>query len=213
MTSRCMLSLIVSVALFGCGDDGGSADATNAANDATATGDAASSAADATSGSADAMAIDGGNFTLTSSVMTDGGDFPVMYTCAGTNVSPPLAWTGAPAGTMAYALVFLDTNNGLIHSVMWDIPSATMSLPENVEKVYEPSVPAGAKQTRAYSPSTRGYLGPCPGKPHLYRFTLHAVDVATLPGLGMSTTRMEANSAIEAASIATATLEATYDPG
>src|SRR5205085_5460017 len=31
---------------------------------------------------------------LTSTALTEGGVVPTMYSCNGTNVSPPLAWTG-----------------------------------------------------------------------------------------------------------------------
>mgnify|MGYP006150371571 CR=1 FL=1 len=48
----------------------------------------------------------------------------------------------------AYAIVFVDTDNGLTHSAIYDIPADTTSLPENVENAYEPSDVPGAKQPR-----------------------------------------------------------------
>jgi phosphatidylethanolamine-binding protein (PEBP) family uncharacterized protein len=44
-------------------------------------------------------------FVVTSPVMTDGGTLPVRFTCDGTATTPPLAWSGAPAGTVGYAIV------------------------------------------------------------------------------------------------------------
>lgn len=199
--------------LAACGDDGGGDEVDAASSQA----DATASTADASGGSADAAAVDSAAsaMTLTSSAITNGGAFPLTYACTahgGSDISPPLSWTGAPAGTMAYALVFLDTSNSLTHAAMWDIPVATTSLPEDVEKVYEPSEVAGAKQARAWHGQWNGYAGPCPGKPHLYRFTIHAVNVATLAGLNQSSSAGAAASAIEAASLGSATLEATFDP-
>ena len=44
-------------------------------------------------------------FTLTSTAFTDGAAIPVKHTCDGVDVSPPLAWSGAPAGTRSFALI------------------------------------------------------------------------------------------------------------
>ena len=44
-------------------------------------------------------------FVVTSLVMTDGGTLPVRFTRDGTATTPPLAWSGAPAGTVGYAVV------------------------------------------------------------------------------------------------------------
>ena len=47
-------------------------------------------------------------FELTSEAFEDGGTIPVRYTCDGENVSPPLAWSGAPEGTKSFALFVED---------------------------------------------------------------------------------------------------------
>ncbi|MFL5271304.1 MAG: YbhB/YbcL family Raf kinase inhibitor-like protein, partial [Anaeromyxobacteraceae bacterium] len=47
-------------------------------------------------------------FSLTSSAFHNGGDIPSVYTCEGKDTSPPLAWSGAPAGTKSLALVVDD---------------------------------------------------------------------------------------------------------
>lgn len=199
--------LLSSVAACGGDDDGGGA------IDAPGTTDAA---AGDDGGGTDA-AIDGSTdgpsaaLALTSTAITEGGVIPDMYSCQGTNVSPPLAWTGGPAAA-GYAIVFTDMSNGLVHSAIWDIPAATTSLPEDVMKVYMPAVPAGARQPTAYDNQTRGYLGPCPGSMHTYQFALYAVDANPLPGLGMTSTRAQVRTAILAHDTATATLTATFTP-
>lgn len=167
----------------------------------------------------DGAAIDSGTaidaapmaLSLMSTAITEGGTIADMYSCQGTNVSPPLAWTGGatPAG---WAIVFTDMNNGLVHSAIWDIPASATSLPENVMKAYMPTTPAGAKQPLAYDNQTRGYLGPCPNTMHTYQFALYAVDANPLPGLGMTSTRAQVRTAILAHDTATATLTATFTP-
>jgi Raf kinase inhibitor-like YbhB/YbcL family protein len=141
---------------------------------------------DASSDAAGDVPSDGAAaMVVTSTGFTEGSMIPADFTCAGANVSPPLAWSPGPPGTQSYALVFTDrSGTPLIHTIMFDIPAATMSLPMNVEKVANPTTPAGAKQVTAYDSKTYGYLGPCPsGVLHNYEFAIHALDVATLPGV------------------------------
>src|SRR3989304_4714918 len=51
---------------------------------------------------------DAAAFSLTSEAFKNGETIPTRYTCDGENVSPPLAWDGAPAETNAYALIMDD---------------------------------------------------------------------------------------------------------
>jgi phosphatidylethanolamine-binding protein (PEBP) family uncharacterized protein len=196
--------------LVACGSD--SADPIDAADtDGTPSDGSVDAPADA---SGDGPAIDApAAFTLTSTVITEGGVIPDMYSCQGTNVSPPLTWTGGPAAP-GYALVFTDvtTSPGFLHSIIWDIPGGTVALPENVQKVYMPPVPAGSKQPLGYNNTTRGYLGPCPNSMHSYAYALHAVDVYPLPSLSMTSARDVVEDAILAHSTARATLTATFTP-
>ena len=58
------------------------------------------------------------SMTITSSAFEDGGSIPGRYTCDADDVSPPLAWSGAPAGTAAFALIVDDPDaRGWIHWV------------------------------------------------------------------------------------------------
>jgi phosphatidylethanolamine-binding protein (PEBP) family uncharacterized protein len=48
---------------------------------------------------------------ITSSAFTDGGKIPLPYVmpgAGGKNVSVPLSWSGAPAGTQSFALAMVD---------------------------------------------------------------------------------------------------------
>lgn len=150
-------------------------------------------------------------FELTSTAYEEGGMIPVMYSCDGANVSPPLAWTEGPAGTMSYAIIFRDLSNGLGHAAIFDIPAATLSLPEDVEREYAPADVPGAAQCDAYD-NDPGYAGPCPGSPHTYEFTIYAVPAASLGLDEMSVDVDDVEDAAMVGALATATLSATYTP-
>jgi len=155
---------------------------------------------EADAGSVDAGPIDAGQPDagapmLTSTAFLDGGTIAPRHTCAGMNLSVPLAWTAFPAA-QSYAVTLTDTNNNLLHWILWDLSPATLSLPEGVPNVALPASPAGAKQTLSYDGATYGYLGPCPPAPHVYRFDLFALDVATLPGVTTASTRAQVKAAM-----------------
>lgn len=191
------LACLVAVAAAGC--DGGSSGGTAGSGGTGGSGGMTSSGG--TGGSGGAMTGGGGmtstggsggtggmsaGMTLTVVDVAEGGMIPVEYTCAGKNISPQLDWTPGPAGTLSYAVVFEDETNGLIHSAIFDIPAAATGLPVNVEKTKSPANVSGAQQALAYDQQTYGYLGPCPGGTlHTYRFTVYALDVATLPIAGI----------------------------
>jgi Raf kinase inhibitor-like YbhB/YbcL family protein len=149
-------------------------------------------------GSSDATgAVEAGPFTITSTAYTEGMTIPAVHTCAGANTSPPLAWSGAPATTKSFALVFTDKDNnaaagGFIHWVLWDIPPATMSLPAALPA----GMPAGSKGSSIGNGGA--YAGPCPGaNVHNYIFELYPLDVATLPNVMASTSRPNLVTAIK----------------
>ena len=129
-------------------------------------------------------------FTLTSSDFRDGGriaDAQVYneFGCKGGNVSPALAWSGAPPGTKSYALMVHDpdapTGSGWWHWIVWDIPAGTTALPTGAGNPHTRLLPPGAVQGRTDYGSV-GYGGPCPppGPPHHYHFRLYALKVAKL---------------------------------
>jgi Raf kinase inhibitor-like YbhB/YbcL family protein len=204
MTKPAVLAfLLVAACGGGDGDDGDDAD------DAPAI-DAPPGAIDAPPDETDSQPA---AFTLTSPAFAEGGVIPDENSCAGANTSPQLDWTGAPAGTLSFAVVFTDiTPPPLIHSVIYDIPGTATGLPADVEKVYAPTDVPGAHQTTAYSPTVRGYLGPCPGSMHTYQFELFALDVPTLPGATMGTTRSQAVALIDMHTLGSATLTGTFTP-
>jgi Raf kinase inhibitor-like YbhB/YbcL family protein len=128
--------------------------------------------------------------TLTSTDITNGGRIAEAqvfneFGCKGGNVSPALAWSGAPAGTKSFALLVHDpdapTGSGWWHWVVYNLPAGTTSLPAGAGDPRKNLMPAGAVQGRTDYGSV-GYGGPCPppGKPHHYHFQLYALKVAKL---------------------------------
>ena len=92
---------------------------------------------------------------------------------------PDLSWSGAPDGTLSYALTVFDpdapTGSGWWHWIAFDIPAAVTAL-ERGEGVRAPV--RQWQNDYGYA----GYGGPCPppGAAHRYVFTVHALDVPTL---------------------------------
>jgi Raf kinase inhibitor-like YbhB/YbcL family protein len=132
----------------------------------------------------------GGAMTLTSPTVTMGGKFPPANT-APMHHSPELAWTNAPAAAKSFAVTLTDTNNTLIHWVVWDIPTTATKLPADIDRMAAMLMdPAGGQQKNFQN--TPGYFGPNPGPSyHVYRFEVWALDVAALPmAAGKSTSQL-----------------------
>jgi Raf kinase inhibitor-like YbhB/YbcL family protein len=109
------------------------------------------------------------------------------FGCAGGNLSPHLAWSGAPAGTQSFAVTCFDpdapTGSGFWHWVVVNIPPDVTALPLGAGDPARGTMPAGALEVRTDF-GKPGYGGPCspPGSNvHRYLFTLHAVDMKALP--------------------------------
>jgi Raf kinase inhibitor-like YbhB/YbcL family protein len=118
------------------------------------------------------------NMQITSAAFAEGQPVPDQYTCSGSDVSPPLRWTGAPAGVKSFAIITDDPDapTGIwVHWVIYNLPPATTSLAENVPQL--PELPGGARQG-INDFGKIGYNGPCPppGKPHHYHFRIYALD-------------------------------------
>lgn len=150
--------------------------------------------------------------TLKSSAFQSNGDIPKEYTCDGANSSPPLEWTGAPAGSKTFALILDDPDAPdpkapkmtYVHWVLYDIPGSVTSLPKGGAK----SPPSGAREGVNDFKRT-GYGGPCPpvGR-HRYFHKLYALDAA-LGDLGRPT-KPDLERAMKGHILAQAELVGTY---
>ncbi len=129
--------------------------------------------------------------TLTSPAFSANGNIPKDYTCDGDDLAPPLAWSGAPAGTKSFALIVYDPDapdpkaptTTWVHWVLYDMPASATGLPKAAEGK---TLPPGTREGRNDWKRT-GYGGPCPpiGR-HRYFHKLYALD-ASLGDLGHPT--------------------------
>ena len=134
---------------------------------------------------------------LTSSAFAANSRIPVRYTCDGANISPPLAWAGAPAGTKSFTLIMDDPDarpDTWVHWVIYDLPATAHDLPENVPKQKE--LASGARNGVNGEPKI-GYEGPCPppGPVHNYHFKFYALD--TKLGLAAGATKADVEKAMK----------------
>jgi Raf kinase inhibitor-like YbhB/YbcL family protein len=130
--------------------------------------------------------------TLASPAWSDGGQIPAKYTQEGDDISPPLAWSGAPDGVASYVLIVHDPDaaigNGtddLLHWLVWNIPATVTSFHEHAPSMSQ--LPDGTRQISATGPYYRGPGAAASGPSHHYIFELFALD-ATLdvPAVGAS---------------------------
>ena len=119
----------------------------------------------------------GSAITLTSPAFVAGGALPSQYTCDGTggmlSASPPLAWTGAPEGTVEYALTIstIALDGTKWNWVLYRIPAGVTSLAEGTT-VGTAGVSTDGPDLRYYPPCSSG-----PGEKS-YTFTLYALSGA-----------------------------------
>ena len=124
--------------------------------------------------------------TLSSIAFGQSEGIPSKYSCEGQNVSPPLAWAGAPVGTKSFALIVQDPDapdpaapkHTVTHWVVYDLPAPSSSIAEGGT-----DLPAAAVHQAKNERGDARFMGPCPptGR-HRYFFTLYALDT-TLPEL------------------------------
>lgn len=123
--------------------------------------------------------------TITSTAFADHGEIPARYTCEGDDCSPPLSWSGVPAGARSLALIVDDPDAPdpaapkmtWVHWLLYNLPPQATGLAEAVR-----ALPAGTLEGINDFKRTR-YGGPCPpiGR-HRYFHKLYALDVM-LPNL------------------------------
>jgi hypothetical protein len=150
-----------------------------------------------------AMTDDG--FHLTSGAFPDGGAIPTRFSCDGEDVSPALAWEGAPGDTASFALLVDDPDaRGFVHWVAFDLTgSASGGLAEGVSS----SPDAPPQGTNGFG--RVGWGGPCPPSgEHRYVFRLLALDEVL--GLTGAPRAADVLAATEGHVLAEATLTGTY---
>lgn len=121
--------------------------------------------------------------SLTSPAFEANASIPGLYTCDGSEKSPPLQIAGVPDGAKSLALIVDDPDipevvrknigvNEYVHWVLYNIAPDTHEIAEGA-----------SVGTEGVNSSGRiGYQGPCPPKAyepseHRYVFTLYALDI------------------------------------
>jgi phosphatidylethanolamine-binding protein (PEBP) family uncharacterized protein len=145
-------------------------------------------------------------FTVTSPALTAGGELPALYTCDGESVSPPIAWSGAPAGTASYA-VLMDHQPGpgdfKWYWVMYDIDPSITSI-------------AQASTVGTVGVNEHDFLGyepPCSQGPGAKEYTFHVYALSAAPTFTVATGAVDRAAlleAIEPLTIDSASLSVTY---
>ena len=94
--------------------------------------------------------------TLTSPAFTDGGMIPVKHAQPGHDVSPALAWTGAPDSTASFVLIVHDADaavgdgtDDVLHWLVWNIPGTATALPEGLPQGPQITIPGMVDPARA----------------------------------------------------------------
>lgn len=136
------------------------------------------------------------------------------FGCVGDDVSPQLSWSGAPEGTVAYAIMAYDpdapTGSGWWHWQLVNIPADVTSLSAGAGKPSQLAAPKGSLHIENDF-GAAGFGGACPPKGHgvhRYQFTVYALSKKVeLPAnaSGALTGYM-----VKSATLASATIEALY---
>ena len=160
----------------------------------------------------------GSNFSLMSNGQADGAHFASKYTCQespalsgksvgglGNGINPDLEWMNAPAGTMSFAITFLDTT--LIdakmdslgnHWAIWNIPATVMSLPEGLTGTLSGTL-ASAKQSGTFlAPCAQSLMNNMDDK---YAFTVYALSVPTITASTVANARTALMTAMTAGQV------------
>jgi Raf kinase inhibitor-like YbhB/YbcL family protein len=116
------------------------------------------------------------------------GPIPKQHTGEGRDVSPPLSWTGLPAGTKELALICDDPDapgrEPWVHWVLYKLRPATTGLAAGESA-------GGVAGTNSWA--TPGWRGPMPPPGHgvhHYHFRLYALDAELDAGAGLSKSKL-----------------------
>ena len=146
-------------------------------------------------------------FALTTSAFEPNGPIPRHFGCDGDGISPPLAWSGVPSGTVELALLVDDPDaRGFVHWVAAGLPPTSAGLDEGATG--SDAVPVEGRN----GAGRNGWTPPCPPSgTHHYRFTLYAVSHAL--GLTDGVTADDLRAAVKDVTVGTAQLVGTYAKG
>lgn len=126
-------------------------------------------------------------FTLSSAAFVANGKIPLIHTCDGKDISPPLSWSGVAPSCKSLVLIVDDPDAPdpaapkmtWVHWLLYNIPPKVNGLAEGGSSSLPPATLEGKNNWQR-----TGYGGPCPPiGSHRYFFKLYALN-AVLPDLG-----------------------------
>jgi len=157
-------------------------------------------------------------FTLSSRAFAADGRIPAVHAHPpeGDDVSPPLAWSGEPAGTRHFALIADDPDaprrEPWVHWVLYGIPAGVHELPQGASKgAGRVAEPAGVLEGKNDF-GDLGWGGPLPPRghgTHHYHFKLYALDAEL--ELGPGATKADLLTAMAGHVLAEAEVVGTYE--
>ena len=116
-------------------------------------------------------------FNISSTAFEHGTSIPVVHTCDGDDVSPPLRWDGEPKETVTYALIMEDPDapgGTFTHWIVYNLPKNCHELEKiiPIERHFDNKAIQGKNDFGKI-----GYGGPCPpgGSEHRYFFRIFAL--------------------------------------
>lgn len=158
-----------------------------------------------------------GTLSLSSPAFADGARLPERFTADGAGVSPPLLWSGVPAGTAMLALLAEDADTPapvpLAHAVVWGLPAHAARLAEGA-MIRDAAGSADGGDIGRNSFRGEGWLPPDPPPGHgvhRYVFQLFALREGGRPGL--SPGRSAVIEAMAGRVLAAGVLTGTYSRG
>jgi hypothetical protein len=123
---------------------------------------------------------------VTSDDFSDGGGLASTFAggdaarCPGDNLNPQLRWSGAPTGTVSFAIAMTDPDaRGYSHWLHADIPADVVSVARGASASLAGTAGRGTNGAAAY-------YGPCPPSQHHYVFTVYALDTLLQPGRALT---------------------------
>jgi Raf kinase inhibitor-like YbhB/YbcL family protein len=128
---------------------------------------------------------------LRSSAFDDGGMIPKVFSCDGSDSSPPFEWSGIPPAARSLALIVDDPDSPIdtwSHWVVFNLPPQVTAIKQAVppEQIIEPAYLENLGLSNEQKLMVvqggndfgkTGYGGPCPPSgTHRYSFRLYALD-------------------------------------
>lgn len=118
---------------------------------------------------------------VSSEAFSDGAEIPTRYTDDGGTLSPPLSWSGLPAGTGSVVLLVEDPDAPMprpfVHLIAWKERACDAALPEGA--FASRGITGGAHELGRNSFQQDAWLPPDPPTghgPHHYLFQVYALD-------------------------------------